>query len=97
MGKRWSSCELSQKQIINVCDGSSLGCASDFEIDMCDGRITALIVQRPSGFLWLSHDCDLIIPWCDIERIGEDTILVKISPEKCCMPAKKKKKKSFFE
>lgn len=92
MSERWSSCELSQKQIVNVCDGSNLGCASDFEIDICDGRITALIVSRPSGFLWLCHDCDLIIPWCDIERIGEDTILVKIPPERCRPPEKKKKK-----
>ena len=92
---RWSSCELSRKQIINVCDGSDLGCASDFEIDICDGRITSLIVQRSSGFLGLSRDCDLIIPWCDIERIGEDTILVKLSPEKCCLPPKKKK--TFFD
>lgn len=92
MSNRWSSCELSQKQIVNVCDGSNLGCASDFEIDICSGRITALIVSRPSGFLWLCRDDDLIIPWCDIERIGEDTILVKIPPERCHMPERKKKK-----
>ena len=90
-GKRWSSCELSQKQIVNVCDGSDLGYASDFEIDMCEGKISALIVQRPSGFLWMSHDCDLIIPWCDIEKIGEDTILVRVPPEKCVLKKKKRR------
>lgn len=91
--KRMSTCEIRQKDVINVCDGTNLGCATDFEIDTCDGKITALIVPRPSGFLWMSHDKDLVIPWCNIECIGEDTILVKLPPELACRIEKKKEKR----
>ena len=79
-----------------MCDGTNLGCATDFEIDLCDGRITALIVPRPCGFLWLSHEHDLIIPWSKIECIGDDTILVKLPREMCDFGEKKKKKNWFL-
>lgn len=88
--KRMGTDDLRQKEIINLCDGSRLGYACDFEFDACDGRICALIVPRTSGFLGLSRDCDLVIPWCRIECIGEDAILVKLSAEELssCLPSK---------
>ena len=95
MTQRLSTCSLMQKQIVNVCDGTNLGCASDFEVDLCDGRLTAIIVGRPSGFLWLSHERDIVIPWCKIECVGEDTILVKLSQSECCDDRKNKKNKLF--
>ena len=73
--------DLRQKQIINLCDGASLGYASDFEFDAVNGRIIALIVPRGAGFLGFARACDLIIPWCKIECIGEDAILVKLPEE----------------
>ena len=83
MSERFSTCELRQKEVINLCDGTKLGTPCDFEFDLCDGKITAIIVPRPSGFLGLCHDNDLIIPWCKIECIGEDAILVKLTPIEC--------------
>ena len=94
--ERFSTCELREKEVVNVCDGARLGCPSDFEFNVCDGRITALIVPRPCGFLWLSHDNDLVIPWNKIECIGDDTILVKIPREACDLSTKKRKKNRFF-
>ena len=38
-----------------------------------------MIVPRPSGFLGLSRANDLVIPWENIECIGTDTILVRIT------------------
>ena len=81
--ERFSTCQLREKDVISLCDGARLGCPSDFEFDGCDGRITALIVPRPCGFLWLSHANDLVIPWHKIECIGEDAILVRLSYEEC--------------
>ena len=69
---------------------------ADRVIVMCDGKITALIVPRPSGFLGLSHNKDLVIPWNRIECIGEDAILVKLTPQECAMPENDKKKKKNF-
>ncbi len=94
--ERFSTCQLREKEVINLCDGTRLGCPSDFEFSGCDGRITALIVPRPCGFLWLSHANDLVIPWNKIECIGEDAILVRITPEECRGSEKGKKKNKNY-
>ena len=86
--ERFSTCQLREKEVINLCDGCRLGCPSDFEFDGRDGRITALILHRPCGFLGLSHANDLIIPWNKIECIGEDAILVRLSAEEGRIPEK---------
>ena len=95
MRERFSTCELRAKDVINLCDGTILGNPCDFEFDPCDGKITAIIVPRPCGFLGLSHSNDLIIPWCKIECVGEDAILVKLSASECqsCVKEKTKKKR----
>ncbi len=77
--ERFSTCELREKEVINLCDGTRLGCPSDFEFNVYEGAITAIIVPRPSGFLGLSHANDLIIPWESIECIGTDAILVRMA------------------
>lgn len=87
--------ELRQKEVINLCDGTRLGYACDFEFDASDGKICALIVPRPSGFLGFGKECDIVIPWCRIECIGEDAILVKLPREEvdaCACKDKRRKK-----
>ena len=97
--ERFSTCELRDKELINLCDGARLGCPSDFEFSACDGKITALIVAGQGGFLGFGHSNDLLIPWCKIECIGEDAILVRLSPSdfaSCDDDNKRKKKKGFW-
>lgn len=95
--ERLSTCDLREKEVINLCDGVRIGCPSDFEFDVVDGKITAIVVSRPGGFLGLGHGHDLIIPWNRIECIGADAILVKLSTEELCLPdPNKKKKRSYF-
>ena len=96
--ERFSTCDLREKDVINLCDGTRLGCPSDFEFDMCDGKITALIISHPGGFCGMGRSNDIIIPWCKIECIGEDAILVKLSPNECIFPddGRKKKKKGIW-
>ena len=75
-----STVQLREKEIINLCDGMRLGYAEDFEFDLNDGRMTALIlIDRRSMINWWKYDL-LRIPWDKIECIGEDTVLVKIAP-----------------
>ena len=95
--ERLNTCNLREKEVINLCDGSRLGCPEDFEIDASNGKITSIIVPRPSGFLGLSHCYDLIIPWNRIECIGEDAILVRLTSEEVMIPEKKKMKKSTWQ
>ena len=69
--------DIRKKEIINLCDGARLGCATDFEINVCDAKILALIIPSGGWFNFGKGD-NIIIPWENIECIGEDTILVKV-------------------
>ena len=71
--------DLGCKDVINVKDGSRLGCVCDVQIDPADGCVHALIIfGRARLFGLLGREEDITVPWCDIQKIGEDTILV------CC-------------
>lgn len=69
--------DLKNKEVINICDGCRLGFVCDAEIDLDSGRILSLLLP-PRGKLFSLSKCDPIrVLWCDIERIGDDVILVK--------------------
>ncbi len=75
---------LHDKEVINVCDGSRLGCVDDVEVDTGNAQLTALVIFGRPKFLGLfGHEDDIVIPWREIEIIGEETILVSrpLSPE----------------
>ncbi len=96
--ERLGTCELRDKEVINMCDGTRLGCPTDFEFSICDGKITAIIVAGQGGFLGFGQCDDIIVPWNKIECIGEDTILVKLLPEECspkCSDKRKKRKSTW--
>ena len=81
MGERLS--EIRCKEVIYVADGCRLGFAEDFEIDLQDGRLCALIIPGPCRFFGLfGREFDYVIPWCALRKIGGDIILVDIVPDK---------------
>lgn len=94
--RRCSTAELRHLEIINLCDGARLGYASDFEFDKDDAKILAIVIPGSGGFFGIGKEDDLVIPWELIERIGEDTILVRLTKQdlSCCVcpPPKRKKK-----
>ena len=94
--ERFNTCDLREKEVINLCDGTRLGCPCDFEFNSCDGRIVALIIPRGGGFLGMGRANDLVIPWNKIECIGEDAILVKLMPGEIFPPDCQKKRKNFW-
>ena len=74
--------DLSQKNVINIEDGASLGKISDLELDEQSGRVLYLIIpgkMRAMGLLGKS--AEIVIPWDFINRIGNDVILVRLSSE----------------
>lgn len=75
-----SFCKLKSKSVINVCNGKNLGCINDIIIDMCSGKILAIVVpsQSKNLFSFFRSNKDIIIPYNRICKIGEDTILVDI-------------------
>ena len=76
-------CELRDKEVINVCSGRKLGCAVDIEINICTGEVEALVVPGPGKICgFLGTDCEYVIPFGCIRKIGPDIILVEIQEEK---------------
>lgn len=71
--------DLQNKDIVNVVDGKKVGNIIDINIDL-DGKMSELIVEK-SKFLvsMFSNKDELQIKWSQIEKIGEDVILVKIT------------------
>lgn len=81
--------DMHNKEVINVCDGARIGCVDDVEVDTCTAQIVAIVVHgRPKCLGLLGREDDIIIRWCDISVIGEDTILVNF--ECPCKPHKRK-------
>lgn len=79
MMNRISTQKLRKLEIINLCDGSRLGYADNFEFDSDDARILALVITGSNGIFGIGKCDDLVIPWCSIVTFGEDTILVKLN------------------
>lgn len=85
--------DLRCKEIINIKTGCKLGYPDDIEFDTCTAKICKLIVYGKSKFFGLlGREEDFIIPWCDIEVIGQDTILVT-----CDFPVRTKNGGNFFK
>lgn len=81
------------KEIINIRTGCKLGYPDDIEFDTCTAKICKLIVFGKSKFFGLlGREEDFVIPWCDIEVIGQDTILVT-----CDFPIRTNSGRGFFK
>ncbi|MBO4879633.1 MAG: YlmC/YmxH family sporulation protein [Clostridia bacterium] len=71
--------DLEEKEIINICDGACLGRICDLELDDCTGQICSIVVPGPPKLLGLIRSRqELVIPYCKIQKIGDDVILVDI-------------------
>ena len=90
--------ELSAMEVINLCDGAKLGCPACIELDCDDGKIIALLLPQNKGFSLLGKTEYYRIPWCNIQCIGEDTILVKLTANELnTCGCKRPKGISFFK
>ena len=79
--QRINTIELTKKEIINLCGGGRLGCATDVEFDASNACVLALLVPQGRGLLSFGKMEYLRIPWRCVECIGEDTVLVRMSPQ----------------
>ena len=70
--------DLQSKDVINIIDGSMIGNIIDIKIDN-NGNMEGLIVEK-SKFLvsMFTNKNEVEIKWGQIEKIGEDVILVNI-------------------
>ncbi len=73
--------DMRNKEVINVKDGTRIGCVNDVEVDMKCAKLVAIVIYgRLKCFGILGREEDIIIRWENIEVIGEDTILVRYNP-----------------
>ncbi len=84
-----TTCELRDKNVVNVCTAETLGRIIELEIDISCGQITCLIVGEDT-ILNIFKKNYIRIKWDDIRQIGDDTVLVEIegykkhTGKKCC-------------
>ena len=70
--------ELQNKDVINIIDGKKVGNIIDIDIES-NGKMNSLIVEKSKFFVSMfSNKNELEIKWDQIEKIGEDVILVEI-------------------
>lgn len=75
--KRCRIVDMQHKEVINIKDGTCLGCVNDIEIDTTCAKLVAIVVYgKLKCFGLFGRYDDIVIKWEDIEVIGEDTILV---------------------
>ena len=85
--------DLRHKQVVNVKDGTCLGCVDDMEIDMATAKLVSIIIYgRLKWFGLLGREEDLSIPWEEIVTIGSDVVLVNTD-----LPPRERKLKKFLK
>lgn len=67
---------LKEKEVIVSCSGRKLGFPKDFIISCDCGKLEAIVLCSRGLF----RRDEVRIPWCDVERIGEDVIWVCKEP-----------------
>ncbi|WP_243386748.1 YlmC/YmxH family sporulation protein [Bacillus kexueae] len=74
--------EFQMKDVINVSDGKRLGNVDDIDINVTNGKIQAIIIGNSGKMLgFFGKGEEIIIPWRNIVKIGEDVILVRIQQQ----------------
>lgn len=74
--------DMGYKEVIDLRDGARLGYVGDVEIDIETGRVQSMVIPgRLRFFGLLGREAERVVPWEDIEKIGEDIILVRTRAE----------------
>ena len=88
--------EFRSLEVINVCGGDRLGFPCELEIDLdCARIISFTAVGNDRCFPIFSGGEEYVIPWCKIDCIGEDAILVKLSSAELsgCLKGRRRRKR----
>ncbi len=70
--------DLQDKDVVNIYDGKRIGNIIDANITI-DGNLDSLIVEKTKFIISrFSTGNEIEVKWSQIEKIGEDVILVKL-------------------
>ncbi|MEK4030274.1 MULTISPECIES: YlmC/YmxH family sporulation protein [Bacillaceae] len=68
------------KDIVNVANGKKLGNISDIHLNLTAGTIDSIVISSSGKIFGLfGKEEEIVIPWSQIVKIGEDVILVRYS------------------
>ena len=71
--------DLRVREVINIADGRRLGPIKDIDIDLEQGRISAIILPGPGRLMsFFGREEEIVVPWEKIKKIGLDVILVDL-------------------
>ncbi|MDR7236205.1 MULTISPECIES: YlmC/YmxH family sporulation protein [Neobacillus] len=80
--------EFQIKDVVNVADGKRLGNIGDIEINLTTGKIDAVVISGSGRVLgFFGKDDDVVIPWKNIIKIGQDVILVRYRGSEEMLPS----------
>ncbi len=68
--------EIQHKDVINLVTGMKIGNIIDIKVNSENGKIESLILERKKFTIFSSQD-EIEIYWNQINKIGEDVILVE--------------------
>ena len=72
--------DLQNKDVVNIIDGKLVGNIIDIMINSSNGIMESLIIEKSKFIVSLfSNKNEIEIKWNQIEKIGEDVILVRIN------------------
>ena len=72
--------DLRCKEVVNIVDGRRLGHILDVVISLPNAYVLGIVVPGEQSFWNILKPCEpLFIPWQQVTKIGEDTILVEIT------------------
>lgn len=77
--------ELKKKKVVNILDGKVLGYITDLIFQFPEGKILNYIATDKKGVF--CKDEYVICP-CDVNKIGDDTVLVCLKDKECPKPHK---------
>jgi len=71
---------IKNKEVINICDGKSMGFVCDIEINLKEGRIDGIVIPRQRGLFSIfgKESDEFVIKWKDVRTVGDDVILVEV-------------------
>ncbi|MDA7025953.1 YlmC/YmxH family sporulation protein [Bacillus sp. CLL-7-23] len=68
------------KDVVNVSNGKKLGSIGDIDINVTSGKIQAVVIGGTGKvFGFFGKEEEIVIPWRNIVKIGEDVILVRLN------------------
>ena len=79
---------IRSKDVVNVYDGKRLGRATDILFDASTGKVLGIVL--PGIKKMFRKNEDIFVPIELLKKIGDDVILVKLSPEEPYVDRQKK-------